>query len=127
MRYRIINGANLLHTIREKIINYILNLEDLDEKIYLKPMHVVIVKKGNSVKKYVYVNRYWWKIKYSGKRSRTSKVKWKYLGKSMPLSEEYGLKFKIVGNDIIIDEKSLMKLREILGDILEKYNIIKEY
>ena len=127
MRYRIINGANLLHTIREKIINYILNLQGLNGKIYLKPMHVVIVKKGNSVRKYVYVNRYWWKIKYSGKRSRTSKVKWKYLGKSIPLSEEYGLKFKIVGNDIIIDEKSLMKLREILGDILEKYNIIKEY
>jgi len=127
MRYRIINGANLLHTIREKIINYILNLQGLNGKIYLKPIHVVIVKKGNSVRKYVYVNRYWWKIKYSGKRSRTSKVKWKYLGKSIPLSEEYGLKFKIVGNDIIIDEKSLMKLREILGDILEKYNIIKEY
>ncbi|OYT56540.1 MAG: hypothetical protein B6U76_03405 [Desulfurococcales archaeon ex4484_217_2] len=127
MRYRIINGANLLHTIREKIINYILNLQGLNGKIYLKPMHVVIVKKGNSVRKYVYVNRYWWKIKYSGKRGRTSKVKWKYLGKSIPLSEEYGLKFKIVGNDIIIDEKSLMKLREVLGDILEKFNIIKEY
>jgi len=127
MRYRIINGANLLHTIREKIINYILNLQGLNGKIYLKPIHVVIVKKGNSVRKYVYVNRYWWKIKYSGKRSRTSKVKWKYLGKSIPLSEEYGLKFKIVGNDIIIDEKSLMKLREVLGDILEKFNIIKEY
>jgi len=127
MRYRIINGANLLHTIREKIINYIPNLQGLNGKIYLKPIHVVIVKKGNSVRKYVYVNRYWWKIKYSGKRSRTSKVKWKYLGKSIPLSKEYGLRFKIVGNDIIIDEKSLMKLREILGDILEKYNIIKEY
>ena len=127
MRYRIINGANLLHTIREKIINYILNLKGLNGKIYLKPIHVVIVKKGNSVRKYVYVNRYWWKIKYSGKKSRTSKVKWKYLGKSIPLPKEYGLKFKIVGNDIIIDEKSLMKLREVLGDILEKFNIIKEY
>ncbi len=127
MRYRIINGANLLHTIREKIINHILNLEGLNGKIYLKPIHVVIVKKDNSVRKYVYVNRYWWKIKYSGKKNRTSKVKWKYLGKSIPLSEEYALKFKIVGNDIIIDEKSLMKLREILGDILERYNIIRGY
>jgi len=126
MNYRIINGAKLLHVIREKIVNAIYNSENMNERVYLKPIHIVVVKKKNSIRKYVYVNRYWWKIKYDGKRKSTSKVKWKYLGKSMPLPKEYGLKFKIVDNDIIIDEKSFAKLREILGSILEKYEVVKE-
>ena len=126
MNYRIVNGANLLHIIREKIMNNVFNLKSSNGKIYLKPIHVVVVRKGVHVKKYVYVNRYWWKIKYNGKRNNTSKVKWKYLGKSIPLAKEYGLKFKIVENDIIIDELSFIRLKEMLGEILERYEIIKE-
>lgn len=126
MGLRIIRGAELLHEIRRKIVNNVLSLETLGGKIYLKPMHIVVVRKGNNVRKYVYINRYWWKIAYNGKKGHVSKIKWKYLGKRNSHIKDYELRFKIVGEDIIIDEKSFVKLREILGDILRKYDIIKE-
>ena len=123
MNYRILGGAKLLDRIREKVSN---EIHSLNGKVYLKPVHIVVVKKSGLTKKYVYINRYWWRIKYSGKRKSTSKIKWKYLGKSISIKNEYGLKFKIIGNDIVIDEKSLTKLREILGDLIEEYEIVKE-
>ncbi len=124
---KIIHGAKLLPKIRERLAKLIMRNNELarGEKLYLKPVHIVIVKKGSTVKKYVYISRYWWRIKYKGKKNKVSQIKWKYLGKNISQAN-FNIKFKVENNDIIIDEENLEKLKELLNSELKKYIIVKE-
>ncbi len=127
MKIKIIHGAKLLPKIRERLAKIIMRRNEVpgEERLYLKPVHIVIVKKGNTVKKYVYISRYWWRIKYRGKKDKVSQIKWKYLGKNIH-RKSFDIKFKIENDDIIIDEKNLERLKELLNSELEKYTVVKE-
>ncbi|MCD6488498.1 MAG: hypothetical protein J7K21_04665 [Desulfurococcales archaeon] len=52
---------------------------------YLKPVHIVVKKSRTGIPvKYIYYGRYWYRIKYIGKRSGTSRIKWTYIGRYKP-------------------------------------------
>lgn len=50
----------------------------------LKPVHMVVKKTPLGKVKYLYFGRYWYRVVYTGKTGRTSRVKWVYLGKNKP-------------------------------------------
>ncbi len=88
---------------------------------YLKPLHIVVKRFGNEQRTYYYIGRYWWKIVYAGKKGKTSKVKWIYIGREKPMElRTYpdpppnpldGLRFYVVGNDIVIDKRTYERYR----------------
>ncbi len=54
---------------------------------YLKPVHIVYKRSLGRVVKYVYYGRYWYRLEYVGKKGRTSRIKWVYVGREKPLPE----------------------------------------
>jgi len=64
---------------------------------------------------YQYIGRYWWKISYCGKRGKTSRVCWKYVGREKPKELQdlpdpppnplSGLHYIVDGDDVILDER----------------------
>ncbi len=55
-----------------------------DRGFYLKPKHVVVKNTREGKVKYIYLGRYWYTIKYIGKRAGVSRIKWIYVGKEKP-------------------------------------------
>jgi hypothetical protein len=120
---RVKNGRFYLEKALEEYIRLIYRYNTLirETGYYLKPVHIVTKKTNDGKKTYIYIGRYWWKIKYVGKRGRTSRIKWIYVGKEKPAElKDYpdppyhplaGLKVVIDGNDVLIDEKTLRKYR----------------
>ncbi len=89
-----------------------------DKGFYLKPVHIVSRSVGGVKRTYYYVGRYWWRLEYAGKRGKTSKVRWRYVGREKPpdLPEPppnplEGLRFYAVGNDVYLDRKTFEKYR----------------
>ncbi|MET1101789.1 MAG: hypothetical protein ABWW69_04855 [Pyrodictiaceae archaeon] len=115
---RIINGIRIIKDFMEKYKRelYAYNSMISETGYYLKPVHIVVRTMPNGEKRsYYYYGRYWWKIVYIGKRGRTSRIKWKYLGKRKPLElSKYpepppnpleGLSYYVQDNDIIVRKK----------------------
>lgn len=50
---------------------------------YLKPVHIVTKRVDGDRRRYVYVGRYWWRLRATSGR-RGSRVKWSYIGREMP-------------------------------------------
>ena len=55
-----------------------------DTGYYLKPVHIVVKKVKDEVRVYRYYGRYWWRVKYLGKKTGRSVIKWVYIGKEKP-------------------------------------------
>jgi hypothetical protein len=102
-----------------------------DKRYYLKPVHIVIKKRGNGHKiKYYYYGRYWYKIeKNKGRKG----IKWVYIGREKPepslpdppRNPLEGLAIKINGNEIAIlsGNKYIYK---IINDVLSSSRTIAE-
>lgn len=50
--------------------------------VYLKPVHIVVKKRGDAVVVYHYYGKYWYRIRYE-----KGKLKWIYLGRERPLPD----------------------------------------
>ncbi len=74
--------ASLLEEYKRAIYRY--NSMIRGTGYYLKPIHVVVKHDTSGEKKYIYVGRYWWRVVYVGKKGKTSRVKWIYVGKEKP-------------------------------------------
>ncbi len=86
---KVFGGAKRAREVIEEYLNELYKYNEAIKKygIYLKPIHVVTRRTKGSVKRYYYFGRYWYKVIYSGKSGRISKVKWIYVGKEKPIRE----------------------------------------
>lgn len=131
MYVRIVNGKQRLKEIMDNFLkslyNYNASIRGLG--YYLKPYHVVVYKSRYGTKKYYYYGRYWYRVKYVGKKGKTSIVKWEYVGKNKPdkrLPDPpphplEGIVFLIEGEDIIMREVDYVKV----GKLFEGLKIVK--
>lgn len=74
--------ARLLEEYKRDLYSY--NSMIRETGYYLKPVHIVVKNTVDGRKRYVYVGRYWWRIVYTGKKGKTSRIKWIYVGKEKP-------------------------------------------
>ena len=83
-----IEEYNLLNSLIEKYKNELYAYNTLIKKygFYLKPYHIVVKYSRDKKIKYIYYGRYWYRLKYIGKRGSTSKVKWVYIGSEKPIN-----------------------------------------
>jgi len=84
--------AKLERVLRDIMDRYMTELYRYNELIksygyYLKPMHIVTRRTSNGIRRYYYFGKYWYKLSYEGKRGKTSRVKWIYVGRNKPLPE----------------------------------------
>lgn len=112
--------ASLLEEYKRAIYRY--NSMIRGTGYYLKPMHVVVKHSASGEKKYTYVGRYWWRVVYVGKKGKTSRVKWIYVGKEKPAElKDYpdppnhilvGFSFIVLnGRDILVREDVFKRYR----------------
>ncbi len=116
-RYRVRGG---LYAVKKLLSAYVRSLYRYNQLVrgrgyYLKPIHTVTRRLPDGTRiVYQYIGRYWWKISYCGKKGRTSRVCWKYVGREKPkeLSDLpdpppnplVGLRYRVEGDDVILDE-----------------------
>ncbi len=120
---RIINGRARLVKAMDDFLKSIYEYNSIVRKkgYYLKPYHVVVRKTKGGVRRYYYYGRYWYRVRYVGKKGRTSIVKWEYVGKSKP--EESlpdppsnpleGIVFLVEGEDVILREEDYHKIKDL--------------
>ncbi len=123
---RVVNGRKALKTILESYVRelYQYNSVIKDTGFYLKPVHIVVKKTSGGKRYYYYYGRYWWRIVYAGKKGRTSRVKWKYYGKSKPRelagypdpprNPLEGVKVVVEGDDIIVSIEQFNRIKRFL-------------
>ncbi len=94
---------------------------------YLKPMHVVVKRSSKGRIEYIYYGRYWWEVKYIGKKGKTSRVKWLYRGNikprglpEPPLNPLTGISVRIEADDLIFDRQVFEEHRDFILSILCK-------
>ncbi len=83
---------------------------------YLKPVHVVYKRVGDTRVKYLYFSRYWYRLV-----KKDGKLLWIYVGKEKPdphlpdppLSPFEGFSVIVDNNDILVDEGTYRALREL--------------
>ncbi|RLG80327.1 MAG: hypothetical protein DRO09_03290 [Thermoprotei archaeon] len=119
---RIRNGYNVIMSLyapfRSRIYRY--NSEIRDSGYYLKPVHLVYKSIRGRRVKYVYFGRYWYRVVRKG-----GSIKWIYVGRDKPdphlpdppLSPFEGIGIAILGDDVVVDEKTYMVLKKI-ADLL---------
>ena len=117
----VFNGVEI---IREIVSEYLKILSEYNKLVYkmgyyLKPKHVVYKKTSMGRVKYVYYGRYWWKLAYDGKRGKTSRVKWIYIGLTRPEGVPNppenpleGLKVRIAGCDVVLDREVYERFKD---------------
>jgi hypothetical protein len=122
-RVRIVNGLEAVEKLLEEYRRLLYRYNSLvsSKGYYLKPVHVVVRDTPYGRKKYVYIGRYWWKVKYAGKKGSTSKVKWTYVGREKPREllgypdpphhPLIGLSYIVDGRDVILELKKYEKFR----------------
>lgn len=121
MLIRIINGRRRLAEIMDEFMRmlYEYNSRIRSSGYYLKPYHVVTRRTPYGTKRYYYYGRYWYRVKYVGKKGKTSLVKWEYVGKTKP-DEKLpdppnhpleGVVFLVEGEDVIMREEDYRRLR----------------
>jgi len=81
------NPEEIFKKINLVLSDYLIEIYDYNniakqKGFYLKPVHIVVKKKGDKKIKYYYYGRYWYKIEY--RKGKGSKIKWIYMGKSKP-------------------------------------------
>jgi len=79
-------GVSKAREVIEKLARtvYKYNTEISSSGYYLKPVHYVYYKNPLENRVYAYIAKYWWKLSYIGKKGRTSKIKWFYVGTVKP-------------------------------------------
>ncbi len=129
---RIRGGASYFNKLLEEYIQMIYRYNSVirETGYYLKPVHIVTKHTSDGKKTYIYVGRYWWRIKYVGKRGKTSRIKWMYIGRVKPPElRDYpdppqhplvGLTVAIDGDDLLVDEKALRKYRWVFEPLLKQ-------
>ncbi len=98
---------------------------------YLKPVHIVVRNTSDGKRRYYYYGRYWWKIEYVGKKKKTSKIRWRYVGREKPRELSgipdpprnpfEGLVYQVRGEDIIISKRVFERFKWLFRD-----NVIEE-
>jgi hypothetical protein len=117
-RLRVYNGYQAVRAILEDYLRLIYQYNSLisGTGFYLKPIHIVTRRAPDGTRRrYVYIGRYWWRISYRGKKGRTSRIQWRYVGKEKPpelrdypdppQTPLHGLRFALDSSqkDVIID------------------------
>ncbi len=121
------NTGDLFKRINLVLSDYLVQIYDYNniakqKGYYLKPVHIVVKKKGDQKIKYYYYGRYWYKIEY--KKGKGSRIKWIYMGKSKPDPELpdppknplEGLVVRVSEDSIVINAPSEEVFRLIFGD-----------
>ena len=120
-RLRVIGGLRAVEAIIEEYKRMIYQYNSLiaGTGYYLKPMHIVTRRTESGYKRYIYIGRYWWKVSYAGKKGKTSRIRWIYIGRDKPPElQNYpdpprhpieGLRFVAEGEDIILDERTYQR------------------
>ena len=125
---KVLGGRRLVEKImdefRRKLYSY--NSSIRSTGYYLKPMHVVVRSTSSGKRTYLYFGRYWWRLKYVGKRGRTSLVKWFYVGKMKPpnlpdppVNPLEGISLVIEGEDVVLSKEHYKVFKERVTDILD--------
>ena len=122
MTVRVVGGRERLKRIVEEFLRELYDYNSVVKQYgyYLKPYHVVTYKTASGVKKYYYYGRYWYKVRYVGKKGRTSLVKWEYVGREKPLRElpdppRHPLEdtvFLVEGEDVLLRDEDYLRLKE---------------
>ncbi len=126
--YRIIGARKYFEGLVEQ---YKLSIYRYNESIkntgyYLKPVHMVYRKdQEGRTRIYYYVAKYWWHVSYVGRRGKTSRVKWIYVGSRMPYHPDLmvnppppspleGIAYSLDGEDVIMTEKNYRRVKDLL-------------
>ena len=122
-RVKVKGGWNVVRQLLEEFKRKIYKYNSLiaGTGFYLKPTHIVVKRTPAGVKRYIYIGRYWWSLEYRGRKGKTSRVKWVYVGTEKPAklagypdppsSPLIGLSLVVEGDDIILDEETYRKFR----------------
>jgi hypothetical protein len=119
---RVVGGLNAFKAVLELYLRKLYEYNTLARRygVYLKPVHIVVRVVGAEKRTYYYVGRYWWRIEYAGKQGRTSRLRWKYIGREKPAELKdvlpdpprnplEGLKFYAIGDDVVVDRETYEK------------------
>ena len=121
---RVRGGLRAVRAALERYLRQLYSYNSMARRhgVYLKPVHVVVRSVGGVRRTYYYVGRYWWRVEYAGKSGRTSRLRWRYLGREKPreLSGSLpdpppnpleGLSFYAVGDDVYVSEEVYQRFR----------------
>ncbi len=93
---------------------------------YLKPVHMVYKRdRDGRLRVYRYVAKYWWRIFYIGRRGKTSRIKWIYVGSRMPYHPDLmlnppppspfeGIGYAVEGEDVLLTDEAYRRVKSLL-------------
>ncbi len=122
MTVRVVGGRKVLKKIMEDFLHELYRYNSIVKRYgyYLKPYHMVTYRSSSNVKRYYYYGRYWYKVRYTGKKGKTSLVKWEYVGRTKPLQQlpdppKHPLEntvFLVEGDDVLLRDEDYLRLKE---------------
>ncbi|MET1128429.1 MAG: hypothetical protein ABWW70_03845 [Thermoproteota archaeon] len=127
-KVRVVGGVRKLRALLDEELRkiYSYNAQIRGTGFYLKPWHVVKKRTSRGERLYIYIGRYWWRLAYVGKRGRTSRIRWTYVGRSKPQELSgypdppptalEGIRIAVEGDDIVMNREDYEKLSRVLGE-----------